>query len=142
MLFKGLAMSEQSFLGTGWAFPPTFDQQTAQVTMATAEADVLQSIQVILSTQPGERVMQPSFGCELSQFLFEEIQQGVITRIQNVVSEALLYHEPRIRVNQVEVTPSQTPGLLMINVDYTVRQTNSRSNLVYPFYLTEATDEA
>jgi hypothetical protein len=129
-----------AFLGTGWSFPPSFNLASGQVAMATGEVDIWQSLEIILATQPGERLMQPTFGCELSQFLFEELSQGILTRLQSVVSEALLEHEPRIKVNRLEVTPSPTePGLVLIAVEYTVRQTNSRSNLVYPFYLTEAT---
>ena len=85
--------------------------------------------------------MQPDFGCELSQFLFEEIRQGVVTSIRGVVSDALLYHEPRIKVDRIDIDTSQADnGLLLIKIDYTVRQTNTRSNLVYPFYLKEATN--
>lgn len=109
--------------------------------MTTAEADIRQSLEIILGTQPGERSLHPHFGCELSQFLFESIEQGVLTSIQGVVFDALVYHEPRIKVNRISVSPSPTEtGLLLIEIDYTVRQTNSRTNLVYPFYLTEATD--
>lgn len=132
-----------SFLGTGWHFPPQFHRGdgvgNSQVAMVSAEEDIQQSLEIILATQPGERLMQPDFGCELSQFLFEEVRQGVMTRIKDVVSDALLYHEPRIRVDGIEVTAnSAETGLLQIEIDYTIRQTNTRSNLVYPFYLNEA----
>ena len=133
-------VTSHSFLGTGWSFPPTFNRNSAQVEMVSDENDVLQSLQIILSTRPGERLMQPTFGCELSQFLFEEIRQGVITSIRSVISDALIYHEPRIKVDRIDVSQSQEEvGLLMISIDYTIRQTNSRYNLVYPFYINEAT---
>ena len=132
-------MSDKSFLGTGWAFPPVFNRGSGEVELVSNEDDISQSLRIILSTRPGERLMQPDFGCELSQFLFEEIRQGVITSITGVVSDALLYHEPRIKVNRIHVDDSQAAvGLLLINIDYTIRQTNTRSNLVYPFYLQEA----
>ena len=133
-----LEIRNSPFLGTGWTFPPSFNRETGEVELIADEADILQSIEIILSTQPGERLMQPTFGCELSQFLFEEIRQGVITSIKGIVSDALLYHEPRIRVNEVEVDVSESEaGLLLIVIEYTIRQTNTRSNLVYPFYLKE-----
>ena len=134
---------EDAFLGTGWTFPPRFikaNQHQGQVEMVSAEADILQSLKIILSTQPGERLMLPDFGCELSQFVFEEIQQGVVTSIRSIVADALLYHEPRIQVNYIDVDTSQAlEGLLLINIDYAIRQTNTRSNMVYPFYIKEAT---
>ncbi|MBE7382956.1 MAG: GPW/gp25 family protein [Leptolyngbya sp. SIO1E4] len=140
MLNSPLTTENKSFLGTGWAFPPTFDRQTGQVEMISAEADIMQSLEIILSTQPGERLLQPEFGCELSQFLFEEVRQGVVTSIQGIVSDALLYHEPRIKVERIEIDTSQSgEGLLLIMIEYMIRQTNARSNLVYPFYLKEAT---
>ncbi|NEQ68644.1 MAG: GPW/gp25 family protein, partial [Symploca sp. SIO2D2] len=103
-----------SFLGTGWSFPPSFNRDTASVEMVSDETDVLQSLEIILSTRPGERVMQPNFGCELSQFLFEEISQGLITKIKGLISDALLYHEPRIDVDEVEVDDTEEEGLLQI----------------------------
>jgi phage baseplate assembly protein W len=133
-----------SFLGTGWNFPPQFnrggDRPISGVKMAIAEEDIRQSLEIILTTQPGERLMHPDFGCELSQFVFEEVRQGVMTRIKDIVSDALLNHEPRIQVDAVEVNESSAKaGLLLIEIDYTIRQTNTRSNLVFPFYLNEAT---
>lgn len=139
MFNNQLDQQNSSFLGTGWAFPPSFNQATGEVELISDEADIKQSLEIILSTQPGERLMLPNFGCELSQFLFEEIQQEVITSIKGIVTDALLYHEPRIKINQVEVDVSESETeLLLISIDYTIRQTNTRSNLVYPFYLNEA----
>ncbi|WP_424099635.1 GPW/gp25 family protein [Moorena producens] len=127
-----------SFLGTGWSFPPTFNQDTGTVEMVSDEEDIVQSLEIILSTRPAERIMQPDFGCELSQFLFEEITQGLITGIRGTISDALLYHEPRIDVEEITIEESELEGLLLIIITYTVRVTNSRFNLVYPFYLNEA----
>lgn len=129
--------NNSSFLGTGWSFPPTFDRDTATVEMVSAEEDIVQSLEIILSTRPAERIMQPSFGCDLSQFIFEEVSQGIITSIRGIITDAILYHEPRIDLDEVEVSESQE-GLLLISITYTVRTTNSRFNLVYPFYLNEA----
>ena len=132
-------VASNSFLGTGWSFPPVFNRETAQVVMVSDEEDIDQSLDIILSTRPGERFMLPNFGCELSQFLFEEVRQGVITSIKAIVSDALLYHEPRIKVDRIAISESeQQLGLLLISIDYTIQATNSRFNRVYPFYLSEA----
>ena len=130
--------TNNSFLGTGWSFPPTFNQDTGTVEMVSDEKDIIQSLEIILSTRPAERIMQPDFGCELSQFLFEEISQGLITGIRGIVSDALVYHEPRIDVEEINIEESEQEGLLLISIIYTVRATNSRYNLVYPFYINEA----
>ena len=130
--------TDLSFLGTGWSFPPTFNKDTGTVEMVSNESDIRESLEIILSTGPSERVMQLDFGCELSQFMFEEITQSLITRIRGTVSDALLEHEPRIEVDDISVEEGEEQGLLLIGVSYTVRATNTRSNMVYPFYLNEA----
>jgi phage baseplate assembly protein W len=127
-----------SFLGTGWSFPPRFNQDTGTVEMVSDEEDIVESLEIILSTRPAERMMQPDFGCELSQFIFEEMSQGTITGIRGTISDALLYHEPRIDVEEINIDESEQDGLLLIGIIYRVRATNSRFNLVYPFYINEA----
>ncbi len=130
-----------SFLGTGWSFPPTFSQETAAVELVSDAEDVRQSLEIILSTQPGERIMHPDFGCELNQFLFEEITQGLITGIKGIIADAILYHEPRVDLEAIDISESaDQQGLLFISINYLLRTTNSRFNLVYPFYLQETTN--
>lgn len=133
-------MTDPAFLGTGWSFPPAFSQGGAEVEMVSGVEDIRQSLHIILSTRLGERVMQDEFGCALDSVLFEEMDQGFINAVTSVVSNAILYHEPRITLNQLDVSESQTQqGLLLISLEYTVRGTNSRFNMVYPFYVNEAT---
>jgi phage baseplate assembly protein W len=132
-------MTDRSFLGTGWSFPPSFTQGGADVEMVSDAEDIQQCLQILLSTSPGERVMRDDFGCDLNGQMFEEINQGLINSLTGLISDAVLYHEPRITLNGVDVSESESqPGLLLIELDYTVRSTNSRYNMVYPFYLNEA----
>lgn len=132
--------NDQFFLGTGWNFPPSFTKGGGEVEMVSGPEDIHQSLQVIFATQLGERVMQDEFGCDLNGFLFEEIDQGLINSLTGMISDAILYHEPRITMDRLEITGSASePGLLLIGIDYTIRSTNSRYNMVYPFYLNEAT---
>lgn len=127
------------FLGIGWAFPPRFGPGGASVAMVTGNDDIEQSLALLLATRRGERVMQDDFGCELSDFLFGEISQGLIGQVRDLISDAILHHEPRIALQGVEVSEHRAAeGILMIAIDYTVRATNSRYNMVYPFYLREA----
>ncbi len=134
--------TEDSFLGRGWAFPPSFTAGGAEVETVAGAEDIHQSLRILLATQPGERVMQEHFGCALASVLFEEIDQGLINSLTRLVTDAVLYHEPRIDLDRVDVEPSGAgadPASLLISIHYTVRGTNSRYNMVYPFYLTEAT---
>lgn len=138
-----MASGDKPFLGTGWSFPPEF-VQTARgkaVRMVSGEEDVSEALRVLFGTFPGERVMHPTYGCELRRMVFESITAATITEIKHLVEEAVLFHEPRITLNAVEVTVvDELDGELRIELDYTIRSTNTRSNMVYPFYLGEGTN--
>jgi uncharacterized protein len=83
--------------------------------------------------------MQETFGCDLHQVLFEDIDQGLINTLTSLITDALLYHEPRITLNGLDISESEAhQGLLLISLDYTIKTTNSRFNMVYPFYLDTA----
>lgn len=130
---------DNTFLGNGWSFPPSFAPAGANADLVSGVADIEQSLAILLSTRRGERVMQEDYGCELSEFLFGEISHSLIGRLSGFISDAILHHEPRIALNGIDVSDSEAEhGLLLINIDYTVRATNSRFNMVYPFYLNEA----
>ena len=127
------------FLGTGWAFPPRFDAGGAGVAMVSGHDDIAQSLTILLATRRGERVLREDFGCELGEFLFGEISQRLVGQVRDLVSDAILHHEPRVRLDEVRVSADQAgEGVLLVEIDYTVRATNSRFNYVYPFYLREA----
>ncbi len=129
----------QSFLGTGWSFPPTFGQDGVEVDMVSGVQDIYQSLQILLSTRLGERVMQDAFGCDLSHVMFEEIDQNLVNALNSMISDAILYHETRITLDRLDVSQDDAqPGLLLISIEYTVKSTNSRFNMVYPFYINEA----
>lgn len=128
-----------AFLGTGWAFPPRFDAGGAGVAMVSGHGDIAQSLTILLATRRGERVLREDFGCELGEFLFGEISQRLVGQVRDLVSDAILHHEPRIRLDEVRVSADRAgEGVLLVEIDYTVRATNSRFNYVYPFYLREA----
>lgn len=131
--------ADHSFLGTGWGFPPTFTGGGAGVETASGIEDIHQSLHILLSTRLGERVMLDEFGCDLNDVLFEEIDQGLVNTLTSLISDAILYFEPRITLDKLDVSESEADqGLLLIRLEYTVRSTNSRFNMVYPFYVNEA----
>jgi phage baseplate assembly protein W len=135
-----MASIDRSFLGTGWNFPPTFRREWYGPEMLTGEEDVRSSIHIILATVTGERIMLPTFGCNLQPHLFDPMNASNVTLIEKIVKEALIFHEPRIIVDQVVTTVNQFEGRLDISIDYTIITTNTRYNYVYPFYVTEATN--
>lgn len=131
--------ADPSFLGTGWSFPPTFSKGGADVETVSGVEDIHQSLQILLTTCQGERIMQDDYSCDLNNVLFEEMDQGLVNTLGNLISNAILYHEPRIKLDNLDISESGAQqGLLLISIEYTVRSTNSRFNMVYPFYINEA----
>jgi hypothetical protein len=128
-----------AFLGRGWAFPPTFNKLTRSVAMASGEQDVRESLWILLSTSLGERIMLASYGCDLISKVFVTLTTSVANEIAGMVTRAITEWEPRVTVEAVSVSETELAGRLDIEISYFVRQTNSRSNLVFPFYRLEAT---
>jgi phage baseplate assembly protein W len=127
-----------SFLGTGWSFPPSFGRGGAEVAMVSGADDVHESLQILLATRPGERPMQETFGCSLDAVLFEAMTPSLTNRVTSLIHDAILRHEPRVDLHAVDVRAAAEAGVLQIRIDYSVRGTNSRYNMVFPFYLNEA----
>ena len=130
-------------LGTGWHFPVAREgppDEATRLQMASGELSVRQSIEIILSTAKGERVMRPDFGCDLNKLLFAPNDRTTQALAEFEVREALRTWEPRIDVLDVNVTAAGNRGeQLLIDIGYRVRSTDTRFNLVYPFYLDRPT---
>ena len=134
--------TNKPYLGTGWSFPPDFDKTAKSLIMVSAEKDIEQSLEILLSTSLGERVMQPEYGCNLRDYQFESMDNSLIGFLKDLVERAILFYEPRIRLERVDITEAESfellQGLLRITVHYQIEGTNTRYNYVYDFYLREA----
>jgi phage baseplate assembly protein W len=129
---------DRAFLGRGWAFPPEFERRGKRAVMVSEEEDIQQSLHILLSTAPGERLMHPTYGCGLRGLVFESVNEATRTEIRDVVEKAILFFEPRITLNHVEIDfVDPLEGRLDLVLDYTIRGTNSRANMVYLFYIHE-----
>ena len=122
-------------LGRGWAFPLHPDRDSRQLTYVAGRALVRQSILLILDTEPGERLMRPTFGCGLRRYLMTPNTTATRALIQNDVERALTAWEPRVRLQSVVVDAGDDPALAVIRIDYVHQRDGSPDNLVYPFYL-------
>lgn len=122
-------------IGRGFTFPMGVDH-TGSIAMTSGAGDLDRSIRVVLATAPGERLMRPDFGCRIWDLLFEPINGNTLGLMAFAVREAISQWEPRVEVDDVDVTPDPTEaGAVRIAIDYRVRTTNDRRNLVYPFYV-------
>ncbi len=140
-------MSEKlnnTFLGRGWSFPPTFDRTLGSIAMVEDEVDIHQSVHILFSTSLGERIMQTRYGCNLKDYQFEPTNNSFLGFLEDLVENAILYHEPRINLETIDITqPDQNDlieGRLRILLEYTIPGVNSRFNYVYDFYLNEANE--
>ena len=123
------------FLGVGLNFPLALDE-TGQLQLAHQEESIRQSIWMILSTSRGERMMRPDFGCAIHDLVFGVNGTATAGAAAGAVEDALIEWEPRLDVLSVNAFPDpQRPNYLLLEISYQVRLTNSRFNLVYPFYL-------
>lgn len=131
----------RAFLGRGWTFPPTFRRNPARIGMLEEEADIVSSLEILLTTAPGERVMLPQYGCNLEELVFETLDTRMKTLMADKVESAILYHEPRIELERVRLDESrEVEGVILIEIIYRVKATNSRFNFVFPYYKLEGTD--
>ena len=105
--------------------------------MLEAEADIESSLQILLSTALGERVMQPAYGCNMNELVFELLDTTLQTEMKKRIEVAILFFEPRIDLEKIELTKNELEGIVLISTTYVVRTTNTRNNLVFPFYLSE-----
>jgi phage baseplate assembly protein W len=98
-------------------------------------AKVAQSIRIIIETEPGERIMRPSFGCGLRRYLMRPNTTATRALIRHDVELGLGNFEPRIRVTDIAVDPGDDPALVLIRIAYVHLRDKTPGNLVYPFYL-------
>ena len=124
-------------IGRGWPFPVK-PKASGRMEYLGGEEKIRQSIWIILSTAPGERVMLPEFGCGIHDLAFEANTASLRGLVQERVRASLIRWEPRIDVIDVRAeTPPEARNYLLIRIDYRIRSNNAFYNLVFPFFLTE-----
>ena len=129
------------FLGKGWSFPPNFNAGNAGVDMTEKMEDIRKSLEILLTTTIGERVMEPKYGCNMVDLLFEPLNTTTVTIMKDRIQTAILYFEPRIDAKNIELDMyDKIEGVVLIKIEYVVRATNSRFNFVYPYYKDEGTE--
>ena len=135
-----MTFEDPGFLGRGWAFPPNFDAATGAAELVTEDEDIMQSLRILFETRPGERVMHPTYGCRICDYLFELMNGATQRAMEAAIAQAILFFEPRITLEHTKVHIVDAPeGRFAVYLSYTIRQTNARSNVVFPFYIDEGT---
>ena len=128
-------MSKSKVVGSGFSFPLGLDS-SGSTAITSDDENIRQSMMLILGTAPGERLMRPKFGCAIHDILFEPNTAVTASKIEYEVKKSLHEFEPRVGDIEVRAIPDDSEGNRMnVNISYTIRKTNTKANLVYPFYL-------
>lgn len=131
----------QEFLGSGMKFPPQINPATGRFEVARGETSVKESVYIILMTQKTERWIRPEFGSSLMNYTFMDISTTMLSLMARDIAGDLMRQEPRLADVNVKIDAKSKQGCLIIYIDYLIRQTNVRDNLVFPFYLDTTWEE-
>src|ERR1044072_1654587 len=127
------------FIGKGWSFPPAFNKTLKNVEHREGNDDIVESLHILLTTIPGERIYDTSYGCDLTPLLFEPFTTSLKPGLSERIRTAIILYEPRIEFEGTEFNLSLEEGIMYISVNYLIKKNNSRFNMVFPFYLKEGT---
>lgn len=134
-------MDDRSFLGTGMKFPPQINKATGRFVTSSFEESVKESIYLILMTGKNERVFLPSFGSRLMSYTFMDTSATQLNIMSRDLKDTILSQEPRVSDVNITIEDETVNGRLIVNIDYVISGTNTRDNLVFPFYLNAATED-
>jgi uncharacterized protein len=121
---------------TGWNFPPEFTKKGNDVQMVSDETEIKQSLEILFTTTVQERLLRSEYGCDLKKFLFEEVNQSLVTELESMLMNAVYTYESRIEVQEIKVTGSETDAqMLLVEINYQIIGTDSSQSLVLPLQL-------
>jgi phage baseplate assembly protein W len=134
-------MRDKEYIGTGWKFPPAFSKASYTAEMISGADDIKESLRILFSTMQGERIMLPDYGSGLRAMLYENLNNTIINLMKFRIDQAILFFEPRIDVESIDIRQEnpENEGLVLVDVTYIISASNERANMVYPFYLNEGT---
>lgn len=134
-------MEEKEFLGKGMKFPPQINNASGRFVVSSGTIGIKESIYIILMTQKSERFTRPEFGSRILSYTFMDTSVTRLNMLGRELRETILEQEPRVDEVEVQVDSRQEAGCLIISIDYYVASSNTRGNLVFPFYLNAQSGE-
>lgn len=134
-------MNDERFLGQGMKFPPQIDPTTGRFTCVSGEESIKESVYLILMTQKKERWMRPDFGSNVMNYVFGSTDITMLNLMAYEITNDIEHNEPRVEDVKVRMDADSKPGCLFVQVEYTVRGSNVKENMVFPFYLGETPEE-
>jgi len=99
----------------------------------TTKDQVKSNLLNLLLTDVGERVMNPTFGCNLKRFLFEGITEDNIELLTNNLLESIYLFIPEITVTNIQVVPNTDYNTIALYVDYILNISNAPDQVTVQF---------
>ncbi len=131
-------MDSGTFLQVGWPFFPVITDKGGSIEDLTYDQDIIESLGILFTTLPGERLAHPLYGCDLMRYMFKPINNSLLTDMENSIKTAIVLYEPRIEIVELTVSPhGEIAHQLDIYLSYILSKTNSRFNMTIPFYTME-----
>ncbi len=134
-------MDEKLYLGAGMKFPPQVNKATGRFMLSSKEENVKESIYLILMTQKTERFMRPEYGSSILSYAFADTGETMLALMQQELEEDILKNEPRVDDVTIRIDAQSRSGCLIIYIDYRLRGSSIRDNMVFPFYLSGEPEE-
>lgn len=126
---------DNSLIGKGWRFPILPDE-SGVLRYADGEENIRSSMRLLLMTNLGERAMRPDFGCDAPRLVFAPGTVQYLSLLETTVREAVRDWEPRVELDEVTAeSVSNDATRVSVSIRYRIRRTNTKQNLVFPFYL-------
>jgi phage baseplate assembly protein W len=125
----------EPFLGTGWRFPILPDE-AGRLSYAVGEQSIEHCLRALLLTATGERVMRPDFGTRAQESVFAPGSVQNLRDLENSIATAVRTYEPRVELDSVRAEADLADeSRVTVTVSYRIRRTNTKQNLVFPFYV-------
>lgn len=134
-------MDEKLYLGAGMKFPPQVNKATGRFMLSSKEENVKESIYLILMTQKTERFIRPEYGSSILSYAFADTGETMLALMQQELEEDILKNEPRVDEVTIRIDAQSRSGCLIIYIDYRLRGSSIRDNMVFPFYLSGEPEE-
>lgn len=118
----------------GWKFPVVFNKYSRSVDVVDSLDDsIKESLYVLLTTTPGERLMELEYGCNIKSIAFKPLDLNLKTYISNNIKNTITKWEDRIELLNVDVDDSHIDGMLNINIQYVIKANSEKGSLTFNY---------
>jgi hypothetical protein len=128
-------MEEKEFMGKGMKFPPQIDEATGRFKVSSGAENIKESVYLILMTQKTERWIRPEYGSNIMNYTFLDTNSTMLNLMAMEITDDIILNEPRVKNVEVNIDALSKEGYLLVHIDYTIREDNTKDNIVFPFYL-------